>query len=156
MRSSSATVDPGPLILTKPGRRRLEARLERLRRYVDELGERIRHGEDTEELLEEYRWRYGYVERLATILERARDVADVAEDPAIVEVGDEVVVECADGVVKTYALVYPIEDSSADARIPVTSPLGTALLGMRVGGRVTVYSPTGPYQCRVRARRRLA
>ena len=44
------------------------------------------------------------------------DIADVEENPAIVEIGDEVEVQFDDGGVSRYALVHPAEVRAAAAR----------------------------------------
>lgn len=153
---SSATVTPEVTVLSAAGRHQLEARLEGALERLANLAERMSLGETSEDDRDEHRWLLAYVQELTAVLQHARDVGDVDEDPAIVELGDAVVVEFDDGTVETYALVEPVETSSADGRISITSPLGEAVLGAGVGDRVTVHAPAGSYDCVVRDRRRLA
>lgn len=156
MRSSPTTVGPEATVLTAAGRRQLESRLDRSLGALADLAERMSHGQASEEDREEHRWLLHHVEQLSAVLQRAHDVGDVDEDPSVVELGDEIDVEFDDGTVGTYALVDPIETSSAEARISTASPLGRALLGARPGACVTVRAPAGAYRCVVRERRRLA
>jgi transcription elongation GreA/GreB family factor len=147
---------PAKIVLTTAGRQLLHERLDRCLDTLVDLAERMSRGERGEEDLAEHRRLLGQVEELSAVLQRAEDVGSVTEDPSIVELGDEVVVEFADGSVETYALVHPVEASAADGRISVTAPLARALLGARPGEHVVVEAPAGAYACRVRRRRRLA
>ena len=96
------------------------------------------------------------VDDLTRALARAVTVVDVAEDPTIVELGDEVDVEFVDGSRETYVIVHPLEAPMDDASISVESPLARALLGSRPGDRVEVAAPAGSYVCVILARRRAA
>lgn len=142
--------------LTAAGRRRLQKRLERNQVEIRDLDALIKSGDATDDhvrlraLLDEQ------ASELERLLTRALDIADVEEDPSIVEVGDEVDVEFEDGGVSTFALVHPAEVSVGENRISAASPMGQALLGRKVGDRVEVAAPAGAYACTVRARRRLA
>jgi len=156
MRSSPTTVRTETTVLSAAGRRQLESRLDRSLKTLADLSERMSHGQPSEDDREEHRWLLHHVEQLSAVLQRAHDVNDVDEDPSVVELGDEVDVEFDDGTVGTYALVDPIETSSAEARISTASPLGRALVGSRPGKRVIVPAPAGAYGCVVRERRRLA
>lgn len=144
-----------PPVLTKAGRedarRRLDAALEAMAR----LSDRMSGGERGPDEVAEHRRLLAVVEQLTATLNRSADVGSVVEDPTIVEVGDEVVIESADGTVETLALVHPVE-ATDDERISIDSPLGRALLGARPGDSVTVNAPAGPYTCTVVTRQRLA
>lgn len=153
---SSTMVGQDATVLTSAGRAQLEARLDRSLATLADLAERMSQDGASDADREEHRWLVGHVQDLTRVLQHARDVADVDEDPTVVELGDAVVVEFDDGTVETFALVDPVETSSADGRISVASPLGGAVLGSGVGDRLTVRAPGGSYGCVVRARRRLA
>lgn len=147
------TRTPGPaIVLTADGRRRLEQRLlhatESLREMAEQLGDR--DGAPTEE----YRRTLAHVEDLRDVLDRARPPAEVPDDPRIVEVGDEVLVEYDDGEVERHVLVDPVEAALGDGRVSVASPLGQALVGRSVGDAVTVDAPAGQYGGVIRRRRR--
>lgn len=145
-----------PTVLTAAGRRDLQQRLDRALEALAHLAERMSAGERGADETAEHRQLIRQVEEITAILQRAEAVGDVAEDPSIVELGDEVDVQMPDGAVDTYALVHPVEANRAAGRVSVTSPLGQALLGARPGDTVSVAAPAGPYDCTIRARRRLS
>jgi transcription elongation factor GreA len=73
------------------------------------------------------------------------------ENPGIVELGDEVVVEFANGYTQRFLVVNPIEAPLDDLRISVESALAQALVGRRVGAQVVVEAPDGRFRCRILA-----
>lgn len=144
-----------PRVLTAAGRRDVQQRLERAQEALAKLDERMKSGERTPEDIAEHERLTSQIEQLTAILEQSADVAEVDEDPTIVEIGDEVDIEDEDGEVETYALVDPAEANASEGRVSVESPLGQALLGARPGDKVVVQAPGGSYTCIVRDRRRL-
>ena len=50
---------------------------------------------------------------------------------------------------ETYTLVYPERASAIEGRLSVLAPLGTAILGTRVGDEVSVATPSGSRRVRV-------
>jgi transcription elongation GreA/GreB family factor len=56
-----------------------------------------------------------------------------------------VTLEERDGATSTYALVIPGEGDPRGGLISVDSPVGTALLGRRVGEAVTIQAPAGSW-----------
>ena len=76
------------------------------------------------------------------------------EQPGVVELGDEVTVEFADGETERFLLVDPVEAPLDQLRISVESPLARALLGRQVGEEVEVQAPGGRYRCRLLDTRR--
>jgi transcription elongation GreA/GreB family factor len=145
-----------PTVLTEAGRRDLQQRLDRTLEALADLSERMSAGERGADEIAEHRQLVRRVEQLTTTLRQAEAVGSVEENPAIVELGDEVDVEMPDGAVDTYALVHPVEANHAAGRVSITSPLGLALLGARPGDTVTVAAPAGTYDCTIRGRRRLS
>ena len=71
------------------------------------------------------------------------------EHPGIVELGDEVAVEFANGYTQRFLVVNPIEAPLDDLNISVESPLGQALVGRRVGDQVEVDALDGRFRCRI-------
>jgi transcription elongation GreA/GreB family factor len=71
------------------------------------------------------------------------------EHPGIVELGDEVAVEFANGYTQRFLVVSPIEAPLDDLNISVESPLGQALIGRRVGDQFEVDAPDGRFRCRI-------
>ena len=152
---SSSVSTETTVVLTSRGRARLQERLDRAVERAAELATRI--ATDPEQRHEDvvaHGRVMAEIGELRRALGHATMVADVVEDPQIVELGDEVDVEFDDGDTETYVLVHPLEASTDDASISVDSPLSQALLGRRPGDRVSVDAPAGSYTCTIRARRR--
>lgn len=165
-------VDDQPVILTEQGQAWLRARMSdhidalavvatRLSEHVEAVA---KAGDDVAEQLDPpdvAADRERYVElvqqlgRLTSAVREAVSVADVEEDPSIVELGDEVEVELPDGTLRSCCIVHPLEAPMAAERISVASPLARAVLGRRPGERATVAEPAGVYGVRVVSRRRL-
>ena len=68
-------------------------------------------------------------------LERARVVEDVPGD--VVRMGATVRYRTDTGQEPTVTLVYPVDADIAEGRISVLTPVGTALIGLRVGQSIT-------------------
>jgi transcription elongation factor GreA len=167
-----ADVDAQPVILTEQGQAWLRARMSdhidqlaavatRLSEHVEAVakaGDDVTEQPDPPDVAAD---RERYVElvqqlgRLTSALREAVSVADVEEDPSIVELGDEVEVELPDGTLRSCCIVHPLEAPMAVERISVASPLARAVLGRRPGERTTVAEPAGVYGVRVVSRRRL-
>jgi transcription elongation GreA/GreB family factor len=93
--------------------------------------------------------------RLNEILAQAITTEELPpEQPGVVELGDEVLVEFATDETERFLLVDPVEAPLDQLRISVESPLAQAVLGRRVGEQVEVQAPAGRYQCRILATRR--
>lgn len=165
-------VHPEPVILTEQGQAWLRARMsehiDALAAVATRLSEHVeavaRAGDDAAQQPDPPHIaadRERYVEllqqlgELTSALREAVSVADVAEDPSIVELGDEVEVELPDGTLRACCIVHPLEAPMAVERISVASPLARAVLGRRPGERTTVAEPAGVYGVRIVSRRRL-
>jgi transcription elongation factor GreA len=151
-----ASPRPDVLVLSSLGRQQLTERMARTQQALSQLAERVKAGQASAEELAEQQRLLAQVDELNRVLAHAADIRAVDEDPSIVEVGDEIVVEGDDGSVEKYALVHPAEVNADDGRISAWSPLGRALLGARPGDRVLVDAPAGTYAYVVRERHRLA
>ena len=135
-----------PVVLTPEGQRRLAVRAAWL---ATELVPRLAHHQ-AGWASGEYERAVSELARLTRILGQARTTDELPpEDPGIVELGDEVVVEFAAGGTERYLVVDPIEAPLDDVRISVESPLAQALIGRRVGEQVEVNAPAGRYRCRI-------
>jgi transcription elongation GreA/GreB family factor len=98
----------------------------------------------------EYERAVSELARLTRILGQARTTDELPpEDPGIVELGDEVVVEFAAGHTERFLVVDPIEAPLDDLNISVESPLAQALIGRWVGDQVVVEASDGRYRCRI-------
>ena len=88
--------------------------------------------------------------QLTRILSHGRTTEELPpEDPGVVELSDEVVVELAAGDTERDLAVDPVEAPLDDLRISVESPLAHAVLGRRVGDQVEVDAPDGRFRCRI-------
>jgi transcription elongation GreA/GreB family factor len=138
--------EAGVVVLTSEGQRRLAVRAAWL---ATELVPRLAHNQAGWPS-GEYERAVSELARLTRILGQARTTHELPpEDPGIVELGDEVVVEVAAGGTERYLVVDPIEAPLDDLRISVESPLAQALVGRRVGEQVEVDAPAGRYGCRI-------
>lgn len=70
-------------------------------------------------------------------LERARVVDDSAVPADIVRMGSTVRYRTDAGQEPRVTLVYPVDADIAEGRISVLTPVGTALIGLRVGQSIT-------------------
>lgn len=70
-------------------------------------------------------------------LERARVVDDGAVPADIVRMGSTVKYRTDGGQEPQVTLVYPVDADIAEGRISVMTPVGTALIGLRVGQSIT-------------------
>lgn len=93
-----------------------------------------------------------YLHALEAELERAQ-TADPDELPRdVVAMNSTVGLRDMDtGEVEVYTLVYPERTDVTRNRISVLSPVGTAILGCRVGDVVRVSAPSGQRRLRVEA-----
>jgi regulator of nucleoside diphosphate kinase len=91
-----------------------------------------------------------YIEDLEQELERATAV-DPCECPEdVVTMNSTVRLRDLDsGEVETYTLVYPAEADADENRISVLAPIGTAIIGYRVGDVIKWPVPSGLVRLRV-------
>src|SRR5437773_11655794 len=89
----------------------------------------------------------GLLERKITILRARLEDAEIVEggDPDVVSVGSRVVVEDESGG----RLEVEISGLGGNGTTSPSSPLGTALLGRRVGETVEVAAPRGAWQATI-------
>ena len=153
-RTPSPDVAAEPVVLTADGRRRLETRLAATRAQLAELEQQLDRADGKDELLAERQRLHERLTGLREALARAVAVDAIAEDPDIVELGDEVEVEYDDGDRDRIVLVHPLEADADQGHVSVDAPLAQALLGARIGDEVSVTAPMGSYRVRVLDRRR--
>lgn len=177
MSSTIATTDT--VVLTEQGqawlRARLSDRLDELAEVATRLGQHVEaqvqsaaavavstvavpvEGDPPEVIAdrERYATLVAEVNELTSALREAVPVAEVEEDPSVVELGDEVEVELPDDTRRCWCIVHPLEAPMAADRISVASPLARAVLGRRPGDRATVVEDHGVYGLTIVSRRRL-
>ena len=81
------------------------------------------------------------LESLRDVLERAA----VVQDAELAVIGREVVLREDAGTTSRYELVIPGRGNAAAGLVSADSPVGAAILGRRVGHRVTVVAPAGSW-----------
>jgi transcription elongation factor GreA len=138
------------VVLTREGRRLLEARLGHLnRRVIPELRAALADREDARPIYE-----LEWAVEDGALLERLLGVAVVAEDRPggtdAVQLGDAVTVGLPD-TQERFLIVHPLEAALDSVRISASSPLGRAVLGRRAGDLVDVASPAGRYRAQILA-----
>ncbi|AXV04840.1 Transcription elongation factor GreA [Euzebya pacifica] len=143
---SKVMLSTTPVVLTTAGRAGLQERLASARRAAA----------GTDEGSAERQRFLAEITAMEDALRQSVAVEEVQEDPTIVELGDEVVVQDAVGAEETVRIVHPLEARQGADHISVDSPLARALLGHRPGERVLVDAPAGPYELTILDRRRLS
>ncbi len=151
-----------PNYLTAEGLKELEARLEylrnvrrqevatRLRLAMEEGGELVENAE-YEDAKNEQAFVEGEILRLESILSNVQIIeSDGRKD--IVGLGDRVTVqEVGYPETEVYYIVGAAEANPSEGRISHKSPLGRALIGCKVGDRVTVKAPDGDIEFEIKA-----
>ncbi len=74
-----------------------------------------------------------FADTMMTELERANVVEDKAVPAKVVRMGTTLSYTADDGEPQTVTLVFPVEADIEKGKISVTTPVGTALIGLSVG-----------------------
>jgi transcription elongation factor GreA len=143
-----------PYYLTPQGFKELEERLaylrnerrpaiaERLHQALSEGGELVENAE-YEDAKSEQAFLEGEIMRLETILSNARIIEETGPKD-VVRLGDQVTVQEKGRKNKeVYHIVGAAEADPRNGKISNESPMGRALIGKRVGEKVTVHAPDG-------------
>ncbi|MDX1992213.1 MAG: transcription elongation factor GreA [bacterium] len=143
-----------PQYLTQEGLEALEKRLknlievrrpqvaERLRQSMEEGGE-LSENAEYEDAKNEQAFIEGEIVRLETIISSAQIVEAVA-NKGVVGFGAHVtVVEQGTKEQEIYHLVGSAEANPREGKVSIESPLGKALMGAKIGEKVTVKAPDG-------------
>jgi regulator of nucleoside diphosphate kinase len=86
-------------------------------------------------------------EYLAREVERAEVLTSSSPPPGLITMGSRVQFRNeASGEVRDVTLVYPHEADSAAGRISVLTPIGAALIGLRVGQSIEWQTPNGEWR----------
>lgn len=146
------------LPMTREGKRRLEAELEELRIRRKEIADRIHEARElsTTQNNAEYDDAKNELElnesRIRTIEQQLQRAVLIDEEQAhhatAVQVGSTVIVSI-NGKEHEYQIVGPTEADPNTGRISNESPVGSALLGKRVGDEVQVMAPRGVVKLKV-------
>lgn len=92
------------------------------------------------------------LKKLGEELDRAIVIDPAAMPPGVVRLESEVEYEdLATGEIETYVLTLPERSDIEGRRLSVLAPVGTALIGCRVGETVNWVTPGGVRQLRIRS-----
>lgn len=143
--------------LTAAGRKELEAELDNLKARRGAIADKIAAARDYGDLSEnaEYdaaRDEQGLVEtriaEIEDILLNAEELKTGSSDS--VSLGSIVTLKSSDKEVE-YTLVGPVEANPLEGKISNESPIGQALLGKKVGDAVSITTPKGTIDYKVKA-----
>ena len=154
----TATAPPASRpMLTLDGRALLEDRATRLREHrVPTLRATAFDSPDDGTARRDLQRALAELDALEATLDVAGRIPVAKSDPATVELGDLVMVEFpgpseGQARIARVRLVHPIEATLGAERISLESPLAQALVGARVGQKVTVHPPSRRHHVRVLA-----
>lgn len=158
---------PEDLVLTESSLQRLREELEYLKTTRRrELAEALRKARGYGDLTENFEYHAarreqalvnGRILELERMIERATVVPDApAGEADAAELGTTVTLRCLDEEEEDweFVLVDPVQADPIEDRISVQSPVGSAVLGKRVGDRVEVQTPGGITRYEIVALRR--
>lgn len=86
----------------------------------------------------------GRIREIETILSNAKMIADDGQSD-VIDVGAKVTIQEDELEPEEYTIVGAVETNPHNGRISNESPLGKALMGHKVGDRVTVKAPNGAF-----------
>ena len=140
------------ILLTPEGKAERERELEYLRtvelprmnQRIQDLSESgdVSDDSDFEETKEEFVQLQARIRDLEIMLEEA-EVVTPRSSQDVIDFGSTVTVIDESGEEDTWVLVGPQEANAPVGRISIVSPVGSALVGKRVGEKVTVTAPGG-------------
>jgi transcription elongation factor GreA len=145
--------------LTAEGAKRLTEELEYLKgpariQLAERLRAAIQQGDlsenaDYHAAKEEQGFLEGRIIELEQILHNAVIIEDVEKKPNEVGIGSYVTIQEEDYPEETYHLVGPKEADPKNMRISHASPIGSVLMGRRVGDKVTAKTPAGAVELKI-------
>lgn len=150
--SGSTVTDRGPRpTVTPEGRQMLQERIVDLRdRRLAELVPLMVEQERDERIVAQYEDLLAEIAEWEVYLAEAEVITPRPEGaPAVVALGDRVLISDPDREQEWVRVVDPKEAFLDDERISATSPLGRALIGAKARSSITVEAPSGTWRCRV-------
>ncbi len=150
--------------LTRDGFRKFEAELnylrtvrrsevaERLRIALEEGGDLVENAE-YDDAKNEQAFVEGRIQQLEMLLSRASIIEDETAPPSkkddMIRLNSLVTVQEEGYEPETFRIVGPAEANPAAGKISDVSPVGSALLGKKVGQTVTIEAPDGSFTYRI-------
>ena len=148
------------IILTPSGKKKAEEELEHLRGVeMPALSDRIREARELGDLSENFDYQdskrqqgfvAGRIQDLQAMLDRAVIVEDVAPGKGIAGMGSVITVrDMGEDDEYSYTIVGTYEADPLKDKISISSPIGQALVGQKVGVVVEVDTPMGKSQLQI-------
>jgi len=91
----------------------------------------------------------GRIQELEYLLQNAIIIDDQVVAKDTVQIGTSVTIQEGDFPPETYFLVGAKEADPRNGRISYASPIGSALIGKRIGDEVVAQTPAGPLQLKI-------
>jgi len=91
----------------------------------------------------------GRIQELEYLLQNAIIIDDQEVEKDTVQIGTSVTIQEGDFPPETYFLVGAKEADPRNGRISYASPIGSALIGKRIGDEVVAQTPAGPLQLKI-------
>jgi len=130
--------------LKGPARNQLAARL----RAAIQQGD-LSENADYHAAKEEQGFLEGRIMELEQILHNAVIIEEIEKNPDEVSIGSYVTIQEEDYPPETYHLVGPKEADPGNMRISHASPIGSVLMGRKVGDVVTAKTPAGSIELKI-------
>ena len=147
------------IFLTAEGALRLKAELEQLKGAGrDEMARRLRsavqmgdlsENADYHKAKEDQGFLEGRIRELEYLLKNATIIEQNGAKAGVVDIGSHITIQEGDYPEETYHLVGAKEADPRNGRISNESPIGSALLGHRVGDDVVVETPGGKIHLKI-------
>lgn len=135
--------------ITEAGKRDLEVELEQLKGRRGDIADKISNARDFGDLSENAEYDAAREEQ-GQVESRISEIEDIIQNAEIIKaskssaVGLGSTVELKTGAkTVSYTVVGPVEADPLAGRISNESPIGTALMGKKVGDSVTITTPKG-------------
>ena len=135
--------------ITDEGKKELELELEELKSRRGEIAEKIANARDFGDLSENAEYDSAREEQ-GLVETRVAEIEDILMNADIIKAGNSTSVRLGSKIElktgsKTYAysVVGPVEADPLDGKISNESPIGEAVMGKKVGDKVTISTPKG-------------
>lgn len=135
--------------LTTDGKRDLEAELEELKSRRGSIAEKIADARDYGDLSENAEYDAAREEQ-GIVETRVAEIEDILQNSEIITISKKAgvvvlgsTVEIKNGSTYTYTVVGPVEADPINGKISDESPIGSALLGKKVGDTATITTQKG-------------
>lgn len=147
---------PPPIPFTQEGYQKVVTEIEQLEEQRKEVLIRLQAAREMGDLSENgaykaARWELGGIDRRLRELNRLKLLGRVVEPQTngVVEFGGQVKVKNEAGEEISFTLVNKYESDPTARKLSIDSPIGSALMGKKVGDKVLVNTPSGAQEFQV-------